>query len=238
MTMRTFALLSVTACLASALAQPLPDAGSVIDRYVQALGGRGALLAVRSRVAYGAVECPTFGGFGEYAEQSRRPDSLARGYRMERYGLTQKVFNVGKGWQESPEYAVEELSGKRLAELRREAQFDWPLKLRELYPVLAVRGRVRMFDQDTVELAATLPEGGRARLFFSVESGLLVCVIAPETARDGSSRTVETWYEDYRPVEGVQLAHTVRIASDELILIVRRTFVPGYPIDESKFRKP
>ncbi|MCX6625092.1 MAG: hypothetical protein NTY38_29340 [Acidobacteria bacterium] len=223
--MRTFALLSVTACLASALAQPLPDAGEVIGRYVRALGGREALLAVNSRVARGVIECPTFGGWGEYAEQSRRPDHFARGYRMERYGVVRKEFDGTKGLIESPEYAVEELSGKRLAELRREAQFDWPLKLKELYPGLAVRGRARMFEQDTVELVSNLPEGGQARLFFSVESGLLVCVIAPETAREGISRAVETWYEDYRPVEGVQLAHTVRIASDELILIVRRTFV-------------
>ncbi len=235
--MRGFGLLVLAVC-AGLAAEPLPSVDAVISRYVKALGGKDALLRVSSRVAFGSISCPTFGNWGEYAEQCRRPDRLARGYHMERYGLFQKVFDSRRGWIESPEYGVEELAGKRLAEVRREAQFDWPLKLREIYPELRVNGRAAMFGQECFELVSDLPEGGQAKLYFSAGQGLLACVIAPETAREGSSRMVETWYEDYRPVDGVQLAHTVRLASDEIILIVHRRFVPGHPVDESKFGKP
>ena len=226
------------ALIAASCAAQTPSVERVLARYVEALGGREALLAVKSRVAVGSVVSPTFGTWGEYAEQSRRPNLLARGYRMERYGVVQRVFDGARGWYESPEYAVETLGGARLAELRREAEFDAPLKLGELYPSLQVLGRVRMFDQDLTELVSKLPEGGEARLLFSEATGLLAAVIAPETARSGTSRPVETWYEDYREVQGVKLAHTVRMASDELIVIVKRTFLPGHPIDETRFRKP
>jgi hypothetical protein len=163
---------------------------------------------------------------------------LVRGYQIERYGVVQQGFDGRVGWSETPEYAIENLTGNRLTEIRREAQFDWALRLKELYPGLAVRGRATILERETVEAAARLPEGGEAKLSFDAETGLLTCVEAPETARDGSSRTVRICYDDYRGVNGVQVPHTIHYERSDLMWIVRRTVAYNVPVDGKRFLKP
>ena len=236
--MLRLASLCTSLCLAPAFAQPLPSADNLIARYIQALGGRSALEAVHTRLAQGTIESPTYGTWGRYEEQAERPDRFVRAFQIERYGVVQSAYDGRTGWSELPEFGVTTLTGSRLAEMRREAQFDWPLKLLELYPGLRVRGRSSLLGREVVEAVATLPEGGQVRLLFDSESGLLACIEAPETAPDGSSRPVRVFHEDYRAVDGVMVPHVIRFESTDLIWIVRRTVVHNVPVAEQRFQKP
>jgi len=219
-------------------AAELPSGQEVLERYIHTLGGREALGRVTSRVAVGTVESPTFGSFGRYGEFVGLPGRLLRAYQVANYGVVQQCFDGRVGWMETPEYGVEELTGERLAEVRRDAEFEDPLKLEGLYSRLTVAERTRLEESAVFRVVATCRDGAVETLFFAVESGLLVCRESPETARDGASRLVRTYYEDYRDAGGIQAARVVRYVSDDLIRIVRRNVTINAPIAETRFRKP
>jgi hypothetical protein len=239
--MQRVAALLVAACAWTAVAQEsvkLPSGRDVIERYIQALGGKQALAGITSRVAMGSVESPTFGSYGRYVEFAKQPNRLLRAFQVERYGVVQQCFDRRAGWTETPEYGIEELTGQRLVEMRRDAEFEDALKLSELYSALVVTRRTKIEERDVFELAGTYPDEVVETLFFSVETGLLVCRESPETARDGSSRRVRTYFEDYAEVGAVQVAQTLRYVSPDLIRIVRRAVSSNAPVDDNLFRRP
>jgi hypothetical protein len=216
----------------------LPSSDQVIDRYIAALGGKAALLGVTSRAAMGSLHSPTSGAWGGYAELYQKPNRLLRGFQVERYGVVQQCFDGTVAWMETPEYGVEKLEGKRLIEARRDAEFEDPLKLLESYTNVVVKRRTKLEDADAFEVLATYPDGVSEALFFAVESGLLLCRESPETARDGSTRPVRMYYEDYRQAGGIQSAHTLRYVREDLIRIMRRGVANNAPVDGSRFKKP
>ncbi len=237
--MRRITILFLAACTALApQAATLPSADEVIDRHLRALGGKAALEGIATRAAMGTVQSPTFGSFGRFGEFFKAPNRLLRAYHVEHYGVVQQCFDGNKGWMETPEYGVEELTGGRLAEMRRDALFENPLTWRELYARFAVTKRTRQDGRDAIEVLASTPEGSRETLFFAADTGLLLCRESPETGRDGSSRLVRVYYEDYREAAGVQVAHTLRHVSPDLIRIVRRGVSPNVPVDDSRFKRP
>ena len=216
----------------------LPSVDAVIARYVEALGGEAALRKITTRVAQGKMESPTFGAWGPYEEQAKAPDRLVQAFIPKRYGVVQLCFDGRTAWTETPEYGVEEAKGKRAAELRRGADFYYPLRLKELYSGLTVTRRTTIDQRPAIELAGGLAEGGRAKLFFDAETGLLLCVEAPETAHDGSERIVRTWFDDYRPVDGIQEPHALRFESDDVIWIFHRlSILHNVPVEDKRFQR-
>ncbi|MFN0171582.1 MAG: hypothetical protein ACKV22_34630 [Bryobacteraceae bacterium] len=225
----------------TALAQeaaPLPSGDEVIDRHVQALGGKQAIEAIATRAAMGTVQSPTFGSSGRYGEFFKAPDRLLRAYHVEHYGVVQQCFDGKAGWMETPEYGLEELTGPRLQEMRRDAGFENPLRWRARYSRFVAKGRTKVEDRDAIEVLATSADGPNETWFFAADTGLLICRESPETARDGSSRLVRTYYEDYRETSGIQAAHTLRHVSPDLIRIVRRAVANNAPVDDSRFKRP
>ena len=239
--MRTIAAMAVSVCLYTGLAQEnrqLPTASEVLDAYVRALGGRQALQGVTSRGAMGSFQSPTYGSYGRYEEFTKLPGRLIRTIHVPGYGVVQRCFDGVRGWEESPEYGVEELSGARLSEIRRDAALESPLQLSQVFSKLKVARRAQVDLRDAYEVLAETPDGAVETLSFDVESGLMVRRELLETARDGSVRRVRTYFEDYRAVDGIQIAHTLRYEREDLIWIVKRGVANTVPIDDQQFRKP
>lgn len=229
------------ACVLTAFGQQsaaLPDAAQVVDRYLQALGGRQALEAVSSRAATGSVHSPTSGAWGRYMELYQRPNRLLRTFHVPGYGVVQMCFDGRAAWMETPEYGVENLTGKRLSEARRDAEFEDALKLTGIYSALTVKRRTKIDEREVFEVEAKCPEGETETLYFDAASALLLCRESPETARDGSTRLVRTFYEDYRDVGGAKVAGTLRYVRDDLIRIVRRSVTNNPEVAASRFKMP
>jgi len=239
--MRTIASLLAGACGFMAFAQEassLPSGAQVIDRYIQTLGGRQALQGVISRAAMGSLHSPTSGAWGGYAELYKQPNRLLRGFQVPNYGVVQMCFDGSTAWMETPEYGIENLTGKRLTEARRDAEFEDPLRLSGMYSTVTVKARVKLEGVDTYGVLAQYRDGVSETLFFGVETGLLLCREAPETARDGSTRPVRVYYGDYKETGGIQVAHTLRYVREDLIRIMKRSVVNNAPVDDARFRKP
>jgi hypothetical protein len=232
-------LLSVSALLsAQPSAQQLPTVDQVIAKYVAAVGGRQAIEKVTSATATGAIAIDAFGITGSIQLSQKAPDKSLTSVDLSGIGRQREGFDGQAGWSEDPQNGLRDKSGAELADAKRAAIFPRELRFAEQYVTLAVAGREVMSGRSLIVLAGTNDGVPPARLFFDAESGLLVRQVVSRASLDGTIE-VDVRFEDFRAVDGVMRAHTVRQITAQFTSVITLTDVKhNVPLDDAIFRKP
>ena len=150
------------------------------------------------------------------------------------------MVNASSGWLRNSD-GVQELVGEQVADTRLLFPLFMNLRLREQYSHMRVSSIDTIDGRAVYVINATRPDGKDERLYFELESGLLV-------RRTSYTRTIigiipqQNDFEDYRDVEGVKFPFIVRTATiDARNPIIVRKFDEirlNIPIDESKLKMP
>lgn len=180
---------------------PLPTADEVLEKYVRALGGREALAKATTRVVKGA----RVGADGVLVPEElyqKAPDKLLVMTKYPEVTFT-SGFDGARAWARDGRGA-DQLNDQFAEALRREAEFYHGVRLRELYPKLAVAGRETVGGRE-----AYVVSGGGEKFYFDAETGLLVRRYAEFKTALGHT-PVQVDYEDYREVDGVKLPFRLR----------------------------
>jgi photosynthetic reaction center cytochrome c subunit len=188
---------------------PLPTVEQVLDRYVQAVGGRQALGKISTRVLKGS-RIGADGVLVPEEVQAKAPNKLliTTSYPKQ---VFRTGFNGSQGWAKSNE-EQRDLPKEMLAEIKREAEFYKETKLAELFSKMRVVGRANIADHEAYVIEATPNDGGNVqKLYFDKETGLLVRKYSETNIALGQFPT-QTDYEDYREVDGVKLPFLIRWA--------------------------
>lgn len=215
----------------------LPGVDQLLDKYVQALGGKDAIAKVTSRVTKGTFEVPDRGITGTFEAYAKAPRSTASVVDIPGFGQFRQGFDGTVGWRNEPQTGYRELSGQELANARRSAEMHQALKLRELYPKIDSKGKDKVGQRDTWVLEADPGDGTRRRMYLDVETGLL---LRSDTVLDTpmGRTTVESYMEDYRDVDGVKVPFTVRQVNPQITWIIRATEIHhNVTIDDAKFAR-
>jgi hypothetical protein len=101
-----------------------------------------------------------------------------------------------------------------------------------------MKGRDTIDGQEAVVLDAVTPDGAQDTLWFDLATGLLLGIESTETFANGVKQRVLYLFEDYKAVDGVQVAHGVRYESPRLIYVLKRQVIHNPPIEDSRFRPP
>jgi hypothetical protein len=215
--------------------EPLPTVDQVIDKYEAALGGRPALEKISTRVMKGTRSMSQ--GRSVPVEIYQK----APGKMLELFGpglAMSTGFNGTSGWSRNPR-GIQEARGPNLMRLKREAVFAKELKLRDEYRNLHVIGKLPIGEhQAYVVQGAVEGEGSPERLYFDVESGLLLRVSSKEQTPLGPLPE-EVDYEDYREVDGIELPFTVlHLQADHSYKDVFSEIVQNTPVDDARFERP
>lgn len=187
----------------------LPQIEQIIDRYTEAIGGQAAIDNMRTRVSRGTETT---------ANRMTPPQTLpieiyqAAGNKMlvirnTPGGAVVEGFNGSAGWIKD-ERGQHEMPDKRLAEIRRDADFYRYLKLRESYPQMRLLGTEKVGEREAYVVGATTRGGSREKLCFDTRSGLLVRRYVAFKTAFGTIPEV-TDFDDYRVVNGIKLPFTV-----------------------------
>ena len=155
---RTLASVAVLfcACLATSAAHPgvqtpaLPTVDQVLEKYVAAVGGRAALEKVTSIRTQGTIEIPDFQITGTIEIVQKAPDKMLQTATLSGIGLQREGFDGTIGWAEEPQNGLRQKAGAELADAKRGALFPRELKLKQQYPTMAVTGRERVGERDTI----------------------------------------------------------------------------------------
>lgn len=188
----------------------LPSIDEVIERYIQAIGGNASIIKLQTQVSRG-TETTT----NQMTPPQTIPIEIIQAapdkmliVRNSGRGATVEGFNGSKGWTKDAS-GQRELAGKELAAARRESDFFRYLKIRESYPQMRVLAKEKVGDREAYVVGATSRGDERERLYFDVQSGLLVRKYVSFKTAFGSIPEV-TDFEGYREVSGVKLPFTIK----------------------------
>ena len=197
----------------------LPSVDSILEKYIEASGGKSAFEKLTSRVSTGTVEITALGinGTAEFDEEAPNKSSLL--INAPGLGVIQRTFDGSRAWLQDPLQGFIRFTGLGLEMSKAAAAFNKQTKLKELYPSAVLIGKDKVAGKDTYVV-----QMGFEKWFFDAESGLLL-------------RKGNTYYDDYREVDGVKLPFRMR---DDLFsgagMIYQLTEIKhNVKIDESKF---
>jgi hypothetical protein len=230
--------------MASALGQEtatpeaLPTADSVVDKYIEASGGKAALEKVTTRVYKGSFDLPSMGATGTWERFEKAPDKGVTIVDVPGWGVITNSFDGTAAWEDNPMVGMTDKTGVALARAKLDSVFHKELRLRELYKV-TLKGKEKVGTRDAYLVEATPPAGGTEKLYFDVENGLLVRLDAEREGPQGPAM-METYLEDYKEVEGVKLPFTMRQKVGEGFEILLKVTEVKFntEVDDARFAKP
>jgi len=199
----------------------------MIERYIQACGGP-ALAEVKAEKRKGTLVR------GQSGQVPFEILSKARGK-----WLYNQLFSYGdqvsygcdgsEAWSQDTK-SVDSLTGAQRLDLEMLLDVQAPLRIREFFPEMSLKGIQKRSDREVVLLQARSRDGRDAELAFDKESGLLL-------------RAGDLAFEDYRPVGKVSRPHRVFIGDDPAGLSLRlkmefTEIVQNIPVEDAAFSRP
>lgn len=222
---------------AASNASPELTAQQILDKYVQAIGGREAWEKLKTRVSMGTIEIPSMSLSGTVLVHEKVPNRMLMVVILAGSAFRQG-FDGTEGWSDDPVNGVRLKSGAGLEEMRRDADFYHPLHLQQIYSKFAVKGTEVINGRGAYVLEATLPDGGADKMYFDKESGLLIRVETQQHTSDGV-QTFIVDIQDYHQVDGVRLPFTVHQTNSASSYTIRFGDVHhNTELDDSEFAKP
>jgi hypothetical protein len=243
-------------------AQGQPSPESILDRYIQAVGGAQRLAALTSIDARGtSAGFGGFGGGGDAEIVSKAPDKRATIILFKENtgrGDQIRTYDGRTGWVRTPLNILGEyqLEGGDLDGARFDAQLSFPGQIKQVLTNLRTGTPTTISDLPMSHSQAALlkevagktytvdvvqgtgPRGLLVTLYFDKQTGLLVRELRYSETPIGRVPT-QTDFSDYREVNGIKfpfrMAYVWLDGRDSIVLNEIRTNVP---IDDAKFGKP
>jgi hypothetical protein len=221
----------------------------ILDQHTLARGGRDAIEAVHSIQMDVTIEEPTYSAEGRYA--ATRDGSM----RIDVYISGERVFTEaldrGRTWSMAQGDQAAAAAGSDAGAAALRHGVEAPLKLFGLHEMqgrghrLDYAGRLTIEGVDYYVIEATLDDGYRTTYYLNPSTWLIERERqqrALHVDNDPTPEWIETVFEDYRAVAGVQYSHRQverRVATGDMLVTttVRRITVNPL-LDPAQFQQP
>ena len=200
--------------------ETLPSAAEVLDRYIQALGGRAALEGVKSRVSRGTLLRMKVIGSGtpkaravnrgqedpfEIVQQA--PDRVTVTLGAPPQQVVQRLEG-GSGTLQTPR-GERPMTPEEVARVAAQMDLRKELKLRDRADKARVAGRETIDGKDVLAVRMTGDDGASQLFYFDAGTGLLRRQVVNRPTVLGPDPE-QTDFEDYRDVGGVKVPFVVK----------------------------
>jgi photosynthetic reaction center cytochrome c subunit len=221
-----------------------PTVDEVFNKYVAAMGGEAAVTKIHTRVSDMSVERPKLvnpsGKPAMVQIYQKAPNKLLMVITGPDGTVTYQGFNGTTGWIKTTSQQ-REMSTAELAQIKQQADLFNPLTLKDQLSNLRMGGKQKVNDRDAYVVVGTNANKKRERLYFDVETGLLVRRVLLNQTILGVD-PVQTDFSDYRVVDGLKLPFAIEISSlDNAHNGQKRTFTQikqNVPVEDAKFEPP
>ncbi len=203
---------------ASAAAQDLPDAESLIAAYVEALGGadqyRGA-----SSVTRGTLSMAAMGLEGSFVLYQAYPNRMRMNVNLPGIGDMSEGFDGEVAWSLNPVTGPQLLEGAALAQSREQASILASLRDPSTRESAETLERTDFDGESCWRVRISWNSGRQSYDCYSVETGLLVATEAIMASPMGDIPTFAL-YRDYQEMDGRMVATRLiqRVAGQEQVL--------------------
>jgi hypothetical protein len=220
---------------------PAPlTADQIIEKSIEATGGRDALAKMTSTVSKGVMQIAGREEHSIIEFYAKAPDKRLIVTNIEGFGETRQGFDGIVAWRQDPTGAVFELKGADLAAARAEAAFNPMLQWRYFYQSAVLKGKTRIGGRDAWAIVFAGKNSPPAVRYYDAETWLLVRQdLKVETAGGLLDATVTL--SDYRDAGGgVQAPFTMKQTIPRIgeITIRMSEIRNNAELDDAIFSKP
>ncbi|MBX3376455.1 MAG: hypothetical protein KF678_05565 [Phycisphaeraceae bacterium] len=184
---------------ATPAAQPsetLPDAASLFEKHIQAIGGMEALKSERNRVVRATYSMPSRSMEGTMRVLRVAPDRMASFLEVPGV-ITQETWCTPEGaWSRDSNTGSKRITGDALADIRFQADFLGEANYRARYREITTIGRERLGEVDVFAVRAVPHETKPRTLYFDATTGFLVGMRISGGA--GPESDLVTEYSNYK----------------------------------------
>jgi outer membrane lipoprotein-sorting protein len=220
-----------------------PPADRILDKYIQALGGAQRLAGLTSIAAKG-----TYQGYDDaekspleiYAKAPNQRAMIVHGSS----GDTTTTYDGSAGWSAAPDtdtpVPLLALTGPFLDAARLDAQLSFPGRIRQTLTQWRVGFPSTIDDRDVQVVQGTSGGSAPVKLYFDMQSGLLVRLVRYAELPVGRNPT-QIDYADYRAVGTTGIKMPFRWTTtwtDGRSTTQLSQVQANVPIDAAKFAKP
>lgn len=187
-----------------------PSAEVIMEKYIEATGGRAAYEKLTNRITVGTLDIPMQGLKGQTTMTQAAPNKLAMTMDLGPIGNQRQGFDGNVAW------SVDTMSGARVVDgvdrenLARQARFNAELAWKEMYKDVQAVAQVDIEGKPAYQLDMSTPDGQRVSNFYDKESGLLLMTKTMVKSQMGEV-PMESFYSDYREADGVKIPHKTLI---------------------------
>lgn len=216
----TTAISSVLVCLLAACAsagtqgstQGPPPAEALIERHIEASGGRERLSALKSRVMTGRVSMPAAGIQGQFAMVQTHGGKSLTVITIEGFGSEVVGSDGERVWSLSSTTGNRFLEGEELTQRRQELTFIPELQWATLFPTHEVKGEKTLGDHRCWAAVFTSPAGHAYTYYFDQATGISVGVDMVQVSQMGKL-PVQQRYFDFRDIDGVKVPFRISMSA-------------------------
>jgi hypothetical protein len=213
----------------------------VLDKYVQAIGGKEAWNKVESRSIKAEFEGPG-GATSDWSLQAKAPNKRLTRMESSPWGVLLDGFDGTTAWSKG-QNGVQTKNGDGLSRAEKEADFRREVRLNELYPDLVFIGTETLDGEEVQVLESRPTPSSKERFSFSGKTGFLVRWQSELKDAKSNDTRVEIRYSEYRAVDGLQYPHLQQMkffaAGQELEFTMKvKALKHNEKFNDSIFSKP
>jgi hypothetical protein len=219
-------------------AEALPPARSILDRHIEAIGGRDAVLSHTSSHATGTMSVPAAGMNGTLEVfAAAKPNRVVVKITLGGVGEVMEGFDGTNAWSLSPMTGAMLLQGKQLEEKKFDAEFYGELHQADRYESMKTVEKT-MFEGRSCYKVSLVRRGGDEDFeFYDVATGLKAGSINTRETPMGTITTtsVET---DYRKFGNVLQSTTLKQSAMGVQQVFTIASLEYDTVDASVFEPP
>ena len=230
------AALALAVQAGAAAAQQLPPASQVVEKYVQAIGGRATAERFAARHVVAEMSMPAMGMTMQMETWTARPNRSFS--RMEMSGMSiTSGFDGTVAWVNSPMSGPKILDGPEFRQAFDNANFDNNIDFTKVFTTMETVGERTVAGQACWNVKMVSANGTEVQNCFDKQSGLLVGTISRQHTQMGEV-TADIVLSEYKEFDGLRLPTRMRMTMGPQQVVTTIKSVSHAPIADSVFALP
>src|SRR5579862_2724393 len=216
----------------------VPSIDQIIERAALASGGKAAWSRITSMYLKGSIEIPASHATGTFESYNLAPNKAYQSITLGDVVVAKQGFDGANAWKLTSDHGVVDIQGEDLEDTKLDSDFYSEINLKQLYPRMVLQEDATIAGHSAYAILATPLHGKPRKLYFDKETGLRVGM-SSEITEGGKTSQVEMYFEDFKPVEGIQVPYTTRLVSQDLNMVFHLQNIRiNLPILNWTFLKP
>ncbi len=215
----------------------LPEASTIIARYIEAIGGKDALLKTVSRHITGTFSVPARGVEGSLEMFRSIPNKFLIRINIPGSGEMTQGFDGQVGFMNSPMQGASILEGNRLSQIGETADFYTELHRAEKFASMETVELTEFQGKPCYKLKLVSKAGREYAEFFDQQTGLLVGNVGEQDTPGGTVEHI-TVYSDYKRFGDLLLPTRTAVRVMDFEQVMTYESVEFNTVDETVYELP